>query len=39
MKVTTVAAINVGLPAYFAVWVPNILFAGVAYLLYRQAKS
>ncbi|HIP32561.1 MAG TPA: YjgP/YjgQ family permease [Crocinitomicaceae bacterium] len=39
MKVTTVAAINVGLPAYFAVWVPNILFAGVAYLLYRKAKA
>ena len=39
MKVTTVAAINVGLPAYFAVWVPNILLTGGAYLVYRQAKS
>jgi len=38
MKVTTVAAINLGFPAYIAVWVPNFLFGGVAYLLYRNAK-
>lgn len=38
MKITTVAAINIGFPASIAVWVPNILFAGVAYLLYRNAK-
>lgn len=38
MKVTTVSAMNLGFPAYIAVWVPNILFAGVAYLLYRNAK-
>lgn len=38
MKVTTVAAMNVGFPASIAVWIPNILFAGVAYLLYRNAK-
>lgn len=38
MKITTVAAINVGFPAWLAVWVPNLLFGGVAYLLYRNAK-
>lgn len=38
MKVTTVAAMNVGFPASIAVWVPNILFGGVAYVLYRNAK-
>lgn len=38
MKVTTVAAINVGFPASIAVWIPNILFGGIAYILYRNAK-
>lgn len=38
MKVTTVAAINLGFSASIAVWVPNILFAGVAYFLYKGAK-
>lgn len=38
MKVTTVSAMNLGFPTYLAVWVPNILFGGVAYLLYRYAK-
>lgn len=38
MKVTTVSAMNLGFPTYIAVWVPNILFGGVAYLLYRNAK-
>lgn len=38
MKVTTVSAINLGVPTRIAVWVPNILFAGVAWLLYRNAK-
>ena len=37
MKVMAVAALNVGCPAVIAVWVPNLLFAGVAYLLYRSA--
>ncbi len=37
MKVTTVAAINLGFPAMIAVWVPNVLFGGVAYILYRKA--
>lgn len=38
MKVTTVSAMNVGFPAYIAVWVPNMLFGVVAWLLYRNAK-
>lgn len=38
MKVTTVSAMKLGFPAYIAVWVPNFLFGGVAYLLYRAAK-
>ena len=39
MKVTTVAAINLGFAASIAVWVPNILFGGVAYILYRNATK
>ena len=39
MKVTTVAAMNVGFPAYIAVWVPNVLFGCVAYVLYRFAQK
>jgi len=39
MKVTTVAAMNVGFPAYFAVWVPNIIFGFIAYILYRFAQK
>jgi lipopolysaccharide export system permease protein len=38
MKVTTVSAINLGFPTSIAVWVPNILFGGIAYILYRRAK-
>ncbi len=37
MKVMAVTALNVGFPPMIAVWVPNILFAGVAYVLYRKA--
>lgn len=39
MKVTTVAALNLGFVASVAVWIPNILFGGVAYLLYRNVKT
>ena len=39
MKVTTVAAINVGFPAYLAVWVPNILFGIVGLYLYKIAPK
>jgi lipopolysaccharide export system permease protein len=38
MKVTTVAAINLGFATSFAVWVPNIIFGGVAYFLYKNAQ-
>ena len=38
MKVTTVSAMNLGFPASIAVWIPNLLFAGVAYILYNRAK-
>lgn len=39
MKVTTVAAMNIGFPASIAVWVPNVLFGFIAYLLYRFAQK
>ena len=39
MKMTTVAAINVGFPTLLAVWIPNILFSIVAYVLYRFAQK
>lgn len=39
MKVTTVAAINVGLPTFLAVWIPNALFLIVGILLYRIAPK
>ena len=38
MKVTTVAAINLGFPAVISVWIPNVMFGGLAYLLYQKAK-
>ncbi len=37
MKVTSVAAVNIGFPTIIASWVPNIIFCGIAYLLYRNA--
>ncbi len=37
MQVTTVAAIKVGFPAQIAVWIPNLIFGGVAYVMYRFA--
>jgi lipopolysaccharide export system permease protein len=39
MKVTTVAAIKVGFPPLAAVWIPNIIFGIIAYLLYRIAPK
>jgi lipopolysaccharide export system permease protein len=39
MKVTTVAAINVGFPSYLAVWIPNIIFGLVGLYLYRIAPK
>lgn len=37
MKVMAVAAVNVGLPSLIAVWLPNVMFAGIAFILYRNA--
>lgn len=39
MKVTTVAAINVGLSTQLAVWIPNILFGFVGLFLYKIAPK
>lgn len=39
MKVTTVAAINVGFPTQLAVWIPNILFGLVGLYLYKIAPK
>lgn len=39
MKVTTVAAINVGFSASLAVWIPNILFGIVGLYLYKIAPK
>ncbi len=38
MKVTSVAAMNVGFPAIIAAWIPNILFGAIAYVLYRKVQ-
>lgn len=35
MKVTTVAAINVGFPSLLAVWIPNLIFLAIGLILYR----
>lgn len=39
MKVTSVAAENVGFPALIAVWIPNIIFAILGIILYRMAPK
>lgn len=39
MKMTTVAATNVGLPAAWAVWVPNFLFAIMGVVIYARAPK
>ncbi|PKR81148.1 permease [Brumimicrobium salinarum] len=39
MKVTSVAAENVGFPAMIAVWIPNIIFAILGLILYRLAPK
>lgn len=39
MKVTTVAAIKMGFPPAFAVWIPNIMFGVIAYFMYRIAPK
>lgn len=39
MQMTTVAAINVGFTPVLAVWLPNIIFSVIAFVLYRQAQK
>ena len=40
MKMTTVAAMNIGLYPIIAVWVPNIFFAFIAfYLFYNRIRK
>ncbi|MBW7868536.1 MAG: LptF/LptG family permease [Brumimicrobium sp.] len=39
MKVFTVAAENVGFPAFIAVWIPNIIFGILGLFLYRLAPK
>lgn len=39
MKITTVAALKVGFPPLFAVWLPNTLFGILALIMYRLAPK
>lgn len=39
MKVTAVAAENVGFPSYLAVWIPNIIFGVLALVIYRYTPK
>jgi lipopolysaccharide export system permease protein len=39
MKITTVAAINVGFPSLLAVWLPNFLFGIIGLYLYKIAPK
>ncbi len=39
MKVMTVSAMNLGFTTSIAVWVPNVIFGGIAYILYRFAQK
>lgn len=38
MKIMAVSALNLGVPAKIAVWIPNALFGVVAVVLYRRAQ-
>jgi lipopolysaccharide export system permease protein len=39
MQVTTVAALKVGFSAQIAVWVPNVIFGFIAYVMYKFAQK
>ena len=39
MKVTSVAAQNVGFPSFLAVWIPNFIFGILGIILYRLAPK
>lgn len=38
-RMTTVSAMNLGFPAYLAVWVPNVLFTFLGVFLYKRAQK
>jgi lipopolysaccharide export system permease protein len=38
MKIMAVSALNLGIPAIIAVWIPNLLFGIVSIVLYRHAQ-
>jgi lipopolysaccharide export system permease protein len=38
-RMTTVSAMNLGFPSWLAVWVPNVIFSGVGFLLYSRAQK
>ena len=38
-RMTTVSAMNLGFPAWLAVWVPNVIFMGVGLWLYSKAQK
>ena len=37
--VSSTFAVNAGIPPILAAWIPNVIFAGVAYYCYRQAPN
>lgn len=39
LKISAVSATNMGVPAIIAVWIPNLLFTGIAFYLYRRAPK
>lgn len=39
MQITSVAAVNVGLPAILASWLPNMIFGVLALILYRWSRT
>ena len=38
-RITTVSSMNLGFPAWLAVWVPNVLFTGIGLFLYSRAQK
>ncbi|MBI1836724.1 MAG: LptF/LptG family permease [Flavobacteriia bacterium] len=39
MKIMDVSAVNVGFSPMFAVWIPNVIFGIIAYILYKYAPK
>jgi lipopolysaccharide export system permease protein len=38
-RITAVSAMNLGVPTVLAVWIPNILFGLLAFILYKKAQK